>query len=88
MPLLNGRRAFLQQSALWGGSLLTCSIPLARSSGAASPHIDAPIVDQLVVREITDNTHDIFLRGEKRPGLAVSRTGFPEASQGKTLESE
>jgi 7,8-dihydropterin-6-yl-methyl-4-(beta-D-ribofuranosyl)aminobenzene 5'-phosphate synthase len=50
--------------------------------------VEAPVVDQIVVREITDNTHDIFLRGETRPGLAVSRTGFPQASQGKTLESE
>jgi 7,8-dihydropterin-6-yl-methyl-4-(beta-D-ribofuranosyl)aminobenzene 5'-phosphate synthase len=46
------------------------------------------VVDEIIVREITDNTHDIFLRGAQSPGLAVSRVGFPEASQGKTLESE
>jgi 7,8-dihydropterin-6-yl-methyl-4-(beta-D-ribofuranosyl)aminobenzene 5'-phosphate synthase len=50
--------------------------------------IDAPVIDQLTVREITDNTHDIFLRGAELPGLAIRRTGFPQASQGKTLESE
>jgi 7,8-dihydropterin-6-yl-methyl-4-(beta-D-ribofuranosyl)aminobenzene 5'-phosphate synthase len=50
--------------------------------------VDAPVIDQLTVREITDNTHDIFLRSAKFPGLAVQRTGFPQAPQGKTLESE
>ncbi|HEY7578512.1 MAG TPA: MBL fold metallo-hydrolase, partial [Acetobacteraceae bacterium] len=39
-------------------------------------------------REITDNTHDIFLRGAEFPGLAVQRTGFPQAAEGKTLQSE
>ncbi len=83
-----GRRRFLQSSAVLGGSLLTCGIPLDRSSQAAPLRVDAPVVDQVVVREITDNTHDIFLRGAKAPGLAVSRTGFPQAGQGKTLASE
>jgi 7,8-dihydropterin-6-yl-methyl-4-(beta-D-ribofuranosyl)aminobenzene 5'-phosphate synthase len=70
-----------------GGSLLTCSIPFDRSH-AAPVRIDAPAVDEIVIREITDNTHDIFLRNAQAPGLAVTRTGFPEAPQGKTLESE
>src|ERR1700692_3829632 len=30
----------------------------------------------------------MFLKSTKVPGLAVSRTGFPAAAQGKTLESE
>jgi 7,8-dihydropterin-6-yl-methyl-4-(beta-D-ribofuranosyl)aminobenzene 5'-phosphate synthase len=42
----------------------------------------------LTVREITDNSHDIFLQGARSPGLLVQRTGFPEAPQGRTLESE
>jgi 7,8-dihydropterin-6-yl-methyl-4-(beta-D-ribofuranosyl)aminobenzene 5'-phosphate synthase len=82
------RRSFLRHSCLFGGSLLTCSIPLDRSSRAAPVRIDAPAVDELTVREITDNQHDIFLRPLEAPGLAVRRTGFPEAPQGKTLESE
>ena len=82
------RRGFLRRSAILGGSLLSCSIPLDRSTNAAPVRIDAPVIDQLTVREITDNTHDIFLKGTKLPGLAVSRAGFPEAAQGKTLESE
>jgi 7,8-dihydropterin-6-yl-methyl-4-(beta-D-ribofuranosyl)aminobenzene 5'-phosphate synthase len=73
---------------LFGGSLLTCSIPLDRSGGAAPVRIDAPVVDELIVREITDNQHDIFLQPVEAPGLAVRRTGFPGAPQGKTLESE
>jgi 7,8-dihydropterin-6-yl-methyl-4-(beta-D-ribofuranosyl)aminobenzene 5'-phosphate synthase len=73
---------------LFGGSLLTCSVPLDRSAHAAPVRIDAPVIDELTVREITDNTHDIFLRPVEAPGLAVRRTGFPEAPQGKTLESE
>jgi len=88
MPFLLDRRGFLQGSAALGGSLLTCSIPLDRSAHAAPVRVDAPAIDQLTVREITDNTHDIFLSGAKFPGLAVQRTGFPEAPQGRTLESE
>jgi 7,8-dihydropterin-6-yl-methyl-4-(beta-D-ribofuranosyl)aminobenzene 5'-phosphate synthase len=80
------RRRFLQRSALVGGSLLAGSIPLDQS--AASVRIDAPVIDELTVREITDSAHDIFLQGAELPGLLVRRTGFPEAPQGKTLESE
>ena len=42
----------------------------------------------MVIREITDNSHNIFLGALERPGLTVQRTGFPGAAQGKTLESE
>src|SRR5262249_41528005 len=83
-----GRRGFLQASAALGGSMLTCGIPLDRSAHAAPAKIDAPVIDRIVIREITDNTHDIFLRGAQYPGLAVQRTGFPQATRGKTLESE
>lgn len=86
MSLPLDRRSFLQRSAILGGSLLTCSIPLDRSAHAAPVRIDVPVVDEVIVREITDNTHDIFLRGAAAPGLTVSRVGFPEARQGKTLE--
>jgi 7,8-dihydropterin-6-yl-methyl-4-(beta-D-ribofuranosyl)aminobenzene 5'-phosphate synthase len=82
------RRGFLQASAALGSSLLTCSIPLDRSARAAPVRLEAPSIDQLTAREITDNTHDIFLGGAKFPGLAVQRTGLPQAPQGKTLESE
>lgn len=88
MRLSLDRRRFLQHSAVLGGSLLTCSIPRDTSTRAAPVRIDAPVVDQLTVQEITDGTHDIFLRGADLPGLAVRRTGFPEAPEGKTLESE
>ncbi len=82
------RRGFLRRSAVLGGSFLTCGIPLDRSAHAAPTRIEAPVVDHLVIREITDNSHDIFLSGSKLPGLTVGRTGFPAAAQGKTLESE
>ncbi len=88
MRLSLDRRGFLQGSAVLGGSLLACSIPLDRSSRADPVRIDAPVIDQLTVREITDGTHDIFLRPADLPGLTIRRTGFPEAPQGKTLESE
>jgi 7,8-dihydropterin-6-yl-methyl-4-(beta-D-ribofuranosyl)aminobenzene 5'-phosphate synthase len=73
---------------LFGGSLLTCSIPLDQSTQAASVRIEPPVIDELTVREIIDNRHDIFLGPVEVPGLAVRRTGFPAAPQGKTLESE
>jgi hypothetical protein len=88
MPRSFDRRSFLQHSCLFGGSLLTCSIPLDQSAHAASVRIDAPVIDELTIREITDNSHDAFLRPVAVPGLVVRRMGFPEASQGKTLESE
>ena len=80
------RRGFLSRSALLGGTFLTCGVPLDTS--AAPSRIEAPVIDQLTIREITDNSHDIFLSGAKLPGLAVTRTGFPAAARGKTLESE
>jgi 7,8-dihydropterin-6-yl-methyl-4-(beta-D-ribofuranosyl)aminobenzene 5'-phosphate synthase len=82
------RRGFLQRSAMLGGAFLTCGVPLDRSAHAAPGRIDAPAVDQVTIREITDGSHDIFLAGAKLPGLSVSRIGFPAAAQGKTLESE
>jgi 7,8-dihydropterin-6-yl-methyl-4-(beta-D-ribofuranosyl)aminobenzene 5'-phosphate synthase len=85
MPTLN-RRHFLQNSAAAGGSLLTSGI--GRQAHGAPALIDAPVVDRVVVREITDNQHNIFLKPVEKPGLTVQRTGFPAASQGKTLESE
>jgi hypothetical protein len=68
---------FLQRSAVLGGSLLTCSISLDRSANAAPVRIDAPVIDRLIVREITDSAHDIFLRGADMLGFSVQRTGFP-----------
>jgi 7,8-dihydropterin-6-yl-methyl-4-(beta-D-ribofuranosyl)aminobenzene 5'-phosphate synthase len=81
------RRAFLGRSALWGGSFLACSIPLDRSANAAPVKIDVQAVDELTIRQVTDGSHDVFLRAAEFSGLTVSRTG-PLASQGKTLESE
>jgi len=87
MPLALDRRSFLRNSAVLG-SVVGCSIPLDRSAGAAPVRIDAPVVDQVIVREITDNSHDIFQRGAEFPGLRVGRPGSPGAQQGRTLESE
>src|SRR5947209_3684291 len=80
------RRHFMQGSAAFGSSLLASSI--SRPARAAANRVDAPIVDRVVVREITDNQHDVFLKAMEAPGLIVQRTGFPGAPQGKTLESE
>lgn len=80
------RRHFLQGSAALGGALLSSGA--ARPAPVAAALVDVPVVDRVVVREITDNQHNIFLRPLKRPGLTVERIGFPAAAQGKTLESE
>ena len=82
------RRRFLTHCCSFGGSFLACSMPLDRSARAAPVRIDAPVVDELTIQEITDNAHDIFLRPAEAPGLVVRRPGFPQAPQGKTLESE
>ena len=88
MPGSLNRRDFLHQSSIIGGSLLTGNISIHGPASAAGVRIEPPIVDELTVREITDNSHDIFLRPLEVAGLKVGRTGFPEAAQGKTLESE
>ena len=80
------RRRFLQASAALGGALVSSGI--GRAAQAAPVRIDAPIVDRLVIREITDNSNNIFLGPLERPGLTVQRPGFPGLAQGKTLESE
>jgi 7,8-dihydropterin-6-yl-methyl-4-(beta-D-ribofuranosyl)aminobenzene 5'-phosphate synthase len=85
MSRLN-RRRFLQNSAAAGSVLLAPGI--VGPAHAAPVRIDVPVVDRVVIREITDNQHDIFLRPLERPGLNVQRTGFPGAPQGKTLGSE
>jgi len=78
MPRFN-RRRFLQGSAMLGGSLLASAV--GRTVRAAPALIETPVVDRVVIREITDNQHNIFL-------AQVQRTGFPAASRGKTLKSE
>jgi 7,8-dihydropterin-6-yl-methyl-4-(beta-D-ribofuranosyl)aminobenzene 5'-phosphate synthase len=80
------RRHFLQASAALGGVLVSSGI--GRAARAVTARIEAPVVDRVVVREITDNQHNIFLKPLERPGLSVARTGFPGMAQGKTLESE
>jgi 7,8-dihydropterin-6-yl-methyl-4-(beta-D-ribofuranosyl)aminobenzene 5'-phosphate synthase len=80
------RRRFLQASAALGGALVSSGI--GRAARAAPALIDAPVVDRVVIREITDNSHNIFLGPLERPGLSVQRVGFPAITQGKTLESE
>jgi 7,8-dihydropterin-6-yl-methyl-4-(beta-D-ribofuranosyl)aminobenzene 5'-phosphate synthase len=80
------RRHFLQTTTALGGALVSARV--GRSAQAATPRIDALVVDRVVIREITDNSHNIFLGPLERPGLTVQRTGFPAAAEGKTLESE
>jgi 7,8-dihydropterin-6-yl-methyl-4-(beta-D-ribofuranosyl)aminobenzene 5'-phosphate synthase len=80
------RRRFLQASATLGGALASSGI--GRAARAAPVRIDAPVVDRVVVREITDNQHNVALKPLESSGLTVQRIGFPAAAQGKTLESE
>jgi 7,8-dihydropterin-6-yl-methyl-4-(beta-D-ribofuranosyl)aminobenzene 5'-phosphate synthase len=80
------RRHFLQSSVALGGTLLASGV--RRPAAAASARIDAPTVDRIVVQEVTDGAHDIFLRGSEAPGLAVQRTAMTDAAQGRTLRSE
>ena len=79
------RRRFLQASAALGGALVSSRVGRA---SAATTRIDVPVVDRVVIREITDNQHNVALKPLERPGLTVQRIGFPAAAQGKTLASE
>jgi 7,8-dihydropterin-6-yl-methyl-4-(beta-D-ribofuranosyl)aminobenzene 5'-phosphate synthase len=88
MLSLFDRRHFLQGSAAFGGTFLAGNVPLNRSAEAAPEHIDAPVVDRVVVQEITDGAHDIFLKGAELPGLSVQRTGIPAGAKGRTLHGE
>ena len=83
MSLLD-RRRFLQASAALGGVAVSSGI--GRAAQAAPARIDAPAVDRVVIREITDNQHNIFLGPVERPGLTVRRIGLMPA--GNTLESQ
>jgi 7,8-dihydropterin-6-yl-methyl-4-(beta-D-ribofuranosyl)aminobenzene 5'-phosphate synthase len=84
-----GRRRFLRQSALLGGTVLAGGALIERPAHAATVRIDVPVVDEVTIREITDNAHDIFLKSSDAPGLAVRRPKTAAAAaQGKTLESE
>jgi len=78
------RRRFLHASAAVGSSLLATGIG---RPAAAATRIEVPAVDRIVVQEVTDGAHDVFLRGSEQPGLAVQRTGS-NAATGKTLHSE
>src|SRR6516164_2430249 len=78
------RRRFLQSSAALGGSLLATGI--GRPAGAAT-RVEVPALDRIVVQEVTDGAHDVFLSGSEQPGLTVQRTA-PNAVQGRTLHSE
>jgi 7,8-dihydropterin-6-yl-methyl-4-(beta-D-ribofuranosyl)aminobenzene 5'-phosphate synthase len=78
------RRHFLQGSAALGGALISSGV--ARTAGATTARIEVPVIDRVVVREITDNQHNIFLKPLERPGLAVQRIGLMPPD--KTLESE
>src|SRR5215472_11863729 len=80
------RRHFLQTSAVLGGALVSSG--LGRVARAGTTRIDVPVVDRVVIREITDNQHNVALKAAERPGLTVQRLGFPAAAQGKTLASE
>jgi 7,8-dihydropterin-6-yl-methyl-4-(beta-D-ribofuranosyl)aminobenzene 5'-phosphate synthase len=83
MPRKLDRRHFLQASAALGGALLTST----HRPASAAARIEAPVVDRIVISEVTDGAHDVFLRAAELPGLAVQRTG-PAVAQGRTLHSE
>ena len=72
------RRTFLQSATVLSGSLLACGINHA--AAAATARIDVPVVDRVVVREITDGAHDVFLEASK---LAASRCSAPARTERK-----
>ena len=75
------RRHFLQTAAALGSVLV--SVRIGRSAQAATARIDAPVVDRVVIREISDNSHNIFLGPLEDLGFTVQRTGFPAAAEAR-----
>jgi 7,8-dihydropterin-6-yl-methyl-4-(beta-D-ribofuranosyl)aminobenzene 5'-phosphate synthase len=76
------RRALLQGSA----ATLACTGFVA---GAATPRIEAPVVDSLSIQVVTDGNHDIFISGAQVPGVRVERVrGFRGAQERRVLRSE
>jgi len=57
------RRRFLQASAAVGAR---CWPPRSADLPAAA-RIEVPAVDRIVVQEVTDGAHDVFLRGSEHP---------------------
>ena len=72
------RRTFLESATVLGGSLLAWGVNHA--AVAATARIDVPVVDRVVVREITDGAHDVFLRASN---LAASRCSAPDPTEQK-----
>ena len=80
------RRRFLKTSGVL--PLLASTIAFDQPGHAQTARINVPVVDEVIIREVTDNAHDVSLQPLAAPGLTVARTGFPGAVQGKTLASE
>jgi 7,8-dihydropterin-6-yl-methyl-4-(beta-D-ribofuranosyl)aminobenzene 5'-phosphate synthase len=82
------RRRLLQASAL-AAPTLTC-IGLSRNAyGAATPRLEAPLVDSLSIQVVTDATHDVFISGAQVPGIRVERArAFRGALERRALRSE
>jgi len=76
------RRALLQGSA----ATLACTGFVA---GAATPRIEAPVVDSLSIQVVTDGNHDIFISGAQVPGVRIERVrGQSGARLKRVLRSE
>ncbi|HYZ30791.1 MAG TPA: MBL fold metallo-hydrolase [Crenalkalicoccus sp.] len=87
MPNAFTRRGLLRGSALAAPALICTRMVEAR--GAASPRIEAPVVDSLVIQVVTDGNHDIFISGAQVPGVRVERVrGFRGAMERRALKSE
>lgn len=68
------RRHFLQVSAALGGALLVPAA--ARPAAPADARIEVPVVDRVVVREITDNQHNIFMKPLSPTTGVIPRTSI------------
>src|SRR3954454_7495596 len=81
------RRRLLQGSA--AAAAFACTGFVSTPGGAATPRIEAPVVDSLSIQVVTDGNHDIFISGAQVPGVRIERVrGQAGAKERRVLRSE
>lgn len=76
------RREFLTLGAVVSGGLLVRGWGGRRHPARRQAAVDVPVVDQLIMTNVVDNTYDIFAKAGQSGRLKVSRTPVPASIPG------